>query len=277
MVTLTTLSYVISQLDFTHVNETLHRADLYWLFAALLVFNASKVLSSLRLNHYFNTIGLGLDERYNLMLYYIGMFYNLFLPGGISGDGYKVYVLHKYKRTPFKTLLQAVLLDRISGLSALIFLACILFIFSSFMMRLSYVQGIIIPMIIFIFPATYLLNRFMFNRFIGIFKRTALLGIAVQLLQLLSAVFIVYSLNVQANSIDYLTLFLVSSIISVLPISIGGVGMRELTFLYGFGLLNLNANDGIIFSFIFFLITVISSAIGAFFLHKVDRKEDTPA
>ena len=73
-------------------------------------------------------------------------------------------------------------------------------------------------------------------------------------------------------SVDYLTLFLVSSVVAVLPISIGGVGVRELTFLYGFGLLGSDANSGVLFSFLFFLITALSSLAGTLFLHKTEVK-----
>jgi len=271
-VTLAALAYVFTQLDFNKVKEILRHADLFWLFAALLAFNASKIVSSVRLNRYFGAIGLKLGEGYNLMLYYIGMFYNLFLPGGIGGDGYKVYLLHKHHRSGVKALLQAVVLDRISGLAALLFLAGLLFMFSGFMAMMAYLLPLAIAGMIAVFPATYLVTRYMFHRFLDVFAVTTLLGIAVQLLQLLCALFIVYAINAQAMSVDYLTLFLVSSVVAVLPISIGGVGVRELTFLYGFGLLGSDANSGVLFSFLFFLITALSSLAGTLFLHKTEVK-----
>lgn len=57
------------------------------------MFNISKIISSIRLNRYFKDINLSLSQTYNLKLYYLGMFYNLFLPGGIGGDGYKIYII----------------------------------------------------------------------------------------------------------------------------------------------------------------------------------------
>ena len=69
--------------------------------------------------------------------------------------------------------------------------------------------------------------------------------------------------------IDVLVLFLISSIVAVLPITIGGVGVRELTFLYGFNYLGMSANSGVAFSFLFFIITMLSSLIGVLFIHKV--------
>jgi hypothetical protein len=47
------------------------------------------------------------------------MFYNLFLPGAISGDAYKVVLLTRKYDVSYKKITAAVLLDRFSGLLAL--------------------------------------------------------------------------------------------------------------------------------------------------------------
>ena len=92
--TATALYIVGRKINLPETKQILFRANAVWLFAALLLFNASKVLSAVRLNRFFSSIGLQLSQTYNLRLYYVGMFYNLFLPGGIGGDGYKVYLLN---------------------------------------------------------------------------------------------------------------------------------------------------------------------------------------
>jgi uncharacterized membrane protein YbhN (UPF0104 family) len=50
-----------------------------------------------------------------------------------------------------------------------------------------------------------------------------------------------------------------------LPISIGGVGVREAVFIYGLGALGLPSESGVAFGVIFFLITAVSSFFGLFF------------
>ena len=106
----------IDRQQFVHV---IFRADPRWLFAAVVLYNLSKIVSAFRLNYYFRDMRLRLSEKDNLLLYYIGMFYNLFLPGGIGGDGYKVYVLNRDLDTPLKPAIQAILFDRLSGMIAL--------------------------------------------------------------------------------------------------------------------------------------------------------------
>ncbi len=76
------------------------------------------------------------------------------------------------------------------------------------------------------------------------------------------------SFNIKLHLIDYGILFLISSVVSVIPISIGGVGLRELTFLYSSDYFPINAEVGILAAFLFFVITLISSSIGILFLRS---------
>jgi len=192
------------------------------------------------------------------------MFYNLFLPGGIGGDGYKIYLLKKSHNAKVSRLITATLLDRLSGLIPLLFFAGVLFIFSDFYNLYRGLDWLVNIGVVAIFPLFYLLNYVLFKGYIEIFFQTTFLGSIVQLLQLLSALFIVYAIGYENNLVIFLTLFLLSSVVAVLPISVGGVGVRELTFLYGLTILNIDANGGVAFSLIFFLITAFSSFIGVF-------------
>jgi uncharacterized membrane protein YbhN (UPF0104 family) len=190
------------------------------------------------------------------------MFYNLFLPSGIGGDGYKIYLLNKSHNAKVSKLITATLLDRLSGLIPLLFFAGTLFIVSDFYHKFIWLDYLANIGVVIIFPLFYFINLYLFREYIEIFLKTTLLGSFVQLLQLISALFIVYSIGYESSLIILLTLFLISSVVAVLPISIGGVGVRELTFLYGLTLLEVDADGGVAFSMLFFLITAISSFIG---------------
>src|SRR6185295_9413691 len=98
---------------------TISSAKLPWLIPALILFIISKIVSSFRLNLYFKNAGVELSQPQNLRLYWLGMFYNLFLPGSISGDAYKVILLKRKYNASYKKTSAAVLLDRFSGLLAL--------------------------------------------------------------------------------------------------------------------------------------------------------------
>ena len=256
---------VIRKIDLYQTWQILSQAGSGWLFLAVVAFNLSKYISSRRLNAFFRSTGLHLSVLYNLKLYYVGMFYNLFLPGGIGGDGYKVYLLHRSYKTGVRQLIAATLLDRISGLIALVCLA----LFLGFFIDLSFIgpwagwalAGILVLM----YPGYYIFLRLFFKNFKGIFNRSNLLSLMVQLAQLLSAFFILKALQVSGLYVEYMTLFLLSSIVAVIPFTIGGIGARELVFIFGSDYLLIDKNTAVAFSILFFVITALSSFTGIFF------------
>jgi len=76
------------------------------------------------------------------MFYYIGMFYNLFLPGSVGGDAYKVFLLHEQGVGRTKPLILATLLDRLSGLAMLALLTFGLILLREDLPGLPYLQPI---------------------------------------------------------------------------------------------------------------------------------------
>jgi glycosyltransferase 2 family protein len=235
-----------------------------WLALAALLFILSKVVSSVRLNLYFNNAGLSLTQGYNLRLYWVGMFYNLFLPGGIGGDGYKVYLLNKRYETGIRPLIAATLLDRVSGLCALLFLAGVGYLFLDRSLFPGWIVWVNLVGLAVLFPAFYGVVRRFFVAFLPSFFPTLTYGFAVQLLQVFSAWFILMSLGVNELVLEYQVLFLVSSVVAVFPFTIGGVGARELTFILGYQFLGIDQNVAVAFSLLFFLITAVVSMVGGF-------------
>ena len=94
--------YVSGKIDFEKAGSALQKADGFYLFLALIAFILSKLLSAFRLNAYFRNIGIKLPEWQHIKLYWLGMFYNLFLPGSIGGDAYKVMLLTRKYTVPLK-------------------------------------------------------------------------------------------------------------------------------------------------------------------------------
>ncbi|MFK7908497.1 MAG: lysylphosphatidylglycerol synthase transmembrane domain-containing protein [Chitinophagales bacterium] len=262
--TLLALYLVYRKIDLQLVKEAFLKVHFGYLLMAFVAYNASKIISAFRLNHFFKSIEVELTNWFNLKLYYIGMFYNLFLPGGIGGDGYKIFVLKQQSEQSVKSLVSAALLDRVSGLAALCFLALILFLYSSGFHLLQDVGYLVYLGIIGIYPIFYIAIRFFFKNFLPVFKLTSLLSIGVQGVQIGVAFCILQALHVQNGFVDYLTLFLVSSVVAAIPFTIGGIGAREIVFVYGNTFFGIETNIAVTFSLIFFLINALSSFIGVF-------------
>ena len=110
---------IVRKIDEKTVLNLIRDANLWWLIWTLIFFALSKFIAALRFNTLLRTEGIRLSTWANVRLYWLCMYYNLLLPGGISGDGYKIKVLMEQFNKPFKRLFAITLLDRISGVIAL--------------------------------------------------------------------------------------------------------------------------------------------------------------
>ena len=237
------------------------------LIAAFIAFNASKIVGALRLNVYQRHAAIHLSERDNLRLYYAGMFLNVFLPGGIGGDGYKILVLHRSHTLPLRTVVTATLADRVSGILALLFMLCMLMPMLPLPWEAATVivcAGAAAAAVVALFV---LGHRWSIKLDLQELASVFVLGLAVQLLQLICMGMLLLYLGAPATHyIAYLAVFLISSVAATLPLSIGGLGMREATFLFGVNLVQLDPAYGVVASSWFFVVTVFSSLIGSLFL-----------
>ncbi|WP_186753489.1 lysylphosphatidylglycerol synthase transmembrane domain-containing protein [Echinicola salinicaeni] len=270
---------VIRKIDTQATWQVLKDINLGLLLLAILFFALSKAISSFRLNFYFRDLEVRLSEKANLQLYWKGMFYNLFLPGGIGGDGYKVYLLNKYFKGPVKKLLAAVLLDRVSGLAALVFLLLGIWFFLEKsaidlpIWELNLLAGVALVLTPLVFGIVY---WWWFKSFRSSMLKTSFYSLLVQSAQLVSAYFILMALGIHEQLLDYQFVFLLSSIVAVLPLTIGGVGARELVFIFSHSYMGIDKNAAVAFSLIFFLITALVSLLGAFTKVDIEAEVSVP-
>lgn len=256
------LYLVFSNIEFSAIWELLKKAQWIYLLPALLLFTFSKYIAAIRLNHFFHKIEVPLSQKSNLKLYLLGMFYNLFLPGGIGGDGYKVYRLNKEYKVASRKIFLAVLLDRLSGIFALGIM--VLFLALAVPVLRSYWWALFILLPLGYYLAMVLLKKWT-PYFYSLFPITHLQSFIVQGSQVLAAIFILLAIAPEAVNMQYLFLFLVSSIVSVIPFTIGGAGARELTFMYGAQFMTLQMDTAVTLSLLFYLITLVVSFFGIFF------------
>jgi len=275
-ITAVALYFVIRKINVADIVALYSRANPWFLILAFIAFALSKLISAFRLNIYFRAIDLQLKERINIELYLLGMFYNLFLPGGIGGDGYKIYLLQKNYQTGTKKIFGAVLTDRISGMMALVVLALVGVSFLNLKSGIQFtvynlqftIYNLAFLLIPLVFLSYYFFIKFIYSYFLTINIVTFLYAFAVQLFQVACAWFLLLALGEHEHHLAYIVIFLVSSAVAVLPISIGGVGVRELTFLYGSQLLNVDITIAVGISFLFYLITAMVSLAGIWFVFR---------
>ncbi len=270
-VTSALLYYVFSQVDFERVKFRLLHANYWWMGAAVVTFFASMIVSAWRLLSFFKSIGLRLDPRFNLRLYLLGLFYNFLLPGGIGGDGYKIWLLNKRYKLPAKKMFWAILFDRLSGLWAIGFIMCALIIFiPQIDVHLAITGGIFIGgTLIYAFVAYRFFREYTKN-FISAHAK----AIGVQSLQVLCVIFILIGQGFDGKFAPYLLSFLMSALAAVVPITIGGAGARETIFAEMSNIFGMQEDLAVFISISFYLISLLVAFTGIYYVIRTSRLEE---
>lgn len=230
-------------------------------------------------------------------VYYIGKFFNLFLPTTVGGDVVKA---HKMSRDSERSVeaYSSVFLERFTGLVAILILALI----STTLYIEELPTGILLLIYLVITPLIFgsvllLLKKSLIRRFrfiydkifdtfnplsirekltklynsINLYKHkkkalTFAIGISLLFHVLLILCNYILALSIGMDiPIQYFFVFIpISSVLLFLPISIKGFGVREVIYVYFFTSAGASAASAVSLSFLVHLVGIISSAIGGF-------------
>jgi uncharacterized membrane protein YbhN (UPF0104 family) len=118
------LTWLALRLDWTQIGESFaHMHFGYWM-AALLLYVATQIASALRWRMLAEPLGFNRPLGHYSSFYFIGMYFNLFLPSSVGGDVIRAMYLNGGSGRRLSAFL-SVFLDRFSGLLVLLCLACI--------------------------------------------------------------------------------------------------------------------------------------------------------
>jgi len=187
----------------------------------------------------------------------IGMFFNNFLPTSIGGDLYRAYDITKKADFPMSSSISVLVVERLSGI-----IASAVFAVAALFLGFTAIGGksVIIPVIIFLIASLFIFFLILNPKIFGVQKFAGRIKFIQKMIDKLKNVYhtfltfkeykwvlvkvMFYSLTLQfAVIINYwlasralninlgLTAFIfivpIVSIISMLPISLGGIGVRE--------------------------------------------------
>lgn len=231
-----------------------------WLVAGFLSVGVCNLLSAVRWGVFLQVVGIQISGWEVLRLSWIGLFCNNFFVGAVGGDAVKTVWLCSKGNQRLPSLV-SVLLDRMSGLGAMVLCASVLMwarwdllsqsqavtsVMHFMIIYLAGLMGLMILSFITAIPAlTKLLPMWVPGRtpyiaFTGeYFKfvqewRKALLGglisVGILLGYLLSFYFAARAFGLGIPLLDFLSFMPAVDVISALPISLGGFGVREALF-----------------------------------------------
>lgn len=265
--------------------------DIRFAILAFLAFSLGIFVQVFRWNTLLEAKSIKIKKTFLFMSYYIGFFYSNILPSSIGGDFYRTYDICTNKKVPLQKGVAVIIMERFVGMT--IGTVFLLVSFSRLYMYLGIVTIIslsILPilgvLIVFLFlkPRFFKIDR-LFEKFkrlkkieekyyeihndLYLFKhnlRSIFIsggyGLLSQLIFVTSYYLVGRYLNMDLDFIVYLFLNPLIILSTILPISIGGLGIREnlaVLLLQEFGI---DQNTAVIFSLINLAIILVNAFIG---------------
>jgi glycosyltransferase 2 family protein len=268
------VGWVINQIDVHEVGRYLSDVPIAITIACILIFNVSKYFCAVRLNIFFKQEGILISEKENLKLYYKGMFYNMLLPGGLGGDGYKGYYLHNTFQVPVKKLVRPILWDRITGAFSIVILIFTLANFQRFIPDHLGLKIFLACSPLLLYVGSMVASNIIVSSYRSVFHSTTMLSFVNQLMQGLIIILILYGLKIPLDLFDdYLLVYFISSLATILPITLGGVGIREFVFIKAAEISEIEQHTAVALSVLFFGITLVSALVGS--IVKMDAQRPT--
>ncbi|MCS7215742.1 MAG: lysylphosphatidylglycerol synthase transmembrane domain-containing protein [Thermodesulfovibrio sp.] len=268
-ITVLLIIYLFKKIDFSNVLRSIVLINPVVFFLASFLYILSSYISTLRWKIFLSERELKTSNLFSL--YLIGSFFNNFLPGIIGGDIVKIFMLKE--KTGLKQAFASVFMERYTGLAALLSIGLISFCLfypklpknlliwsvpASFALFLS---GSILFLIFGRFKFFKLWRDYFFSFNIKQIFRAFLFSILIQLTVINSVYIIFTGLNLPISFFELVIFMPVIILISMLPISVSGIGVREWCFVLFFGSSTGNSN-AIAVSFLWFLSQVFASLIG---------------
>ena len=267
-VTLAAMLLAFSHVSLSEVTPLLASIALPWLLLALLCTHLGQIMSALRTRYYLACQRIDLAVMPSLQLHYVGGLFNVFLPGGAGGDVYKAWWLKQHRQGGLFNMVRLMIATRLNGLWVLGVMLCVLAWLS------APIRGIV-PYA----PAAFygiamlgtigyvMLARILLHESLTQQLRAGLYSLGVQLMLVAAACSLCAGLGLGEHALEYVTLFMLSSMLAMLPISIGGIGVRELALLKSSAWLGLSEHAGVTLAFSFTLIALTIPLLGALVHH----------
>ena len=298
-VTLTLCGWIVAHVDWTQF-WSIVRGSVFWIIGVVVLMRLGGVVISAFKWQQLLAIH---DVRYNLgrliRWYFVALFFNHFLPTSIGGDGYRIYKTFDNPRGKACAVL-SVFVERITGLAALVTLgyasAIVLYLRDA-----DSVAGTVVALVSAGF-ALGILGTWVTYRFSLVDKISAtrfwpkpmntLLSLASDfrrqpgrsaLVGLISFIFhvnkicviwlLLLALGTQVNILTLTVAVVAVELIGLLPITLGGFGLVEGSFIYTMGHYGVNGEVALATMLMMRVLMVPFAMVGAYFYFAGERPQ----
>jgi uncharacterized membrane protein YbhN (UPF0104 family) len=232
--------WLFQRIPWRAVVETFQGTDWGWWLAAVACYALAQVVSSYRWQLLARGVGLRVSLARCVALYFVGMFFNLFLPTSMGGDVVRAWLLAG-SRERLAAAALSVFSERFAGLLALMLLACaasagqratlpawaLLAIWGTALCGVLFL--LVLPPLSRRFPRLGLvmqalsLYRHQWRQWLGVFA----LSLGIQAASVVQVWMLGQALGVAASLWAYAAVVPLVTLLTLLPVSVNGVGVRE--------------------------------------------------
>lgn len=280
-VSITFLIFLMSKLHPETLLGEFKKVKISYFLLATISYIFTMYLSTKRWTYF-----IKLDKSFKELfeLYMIGTFFNLFMPGTVGGDAVKAYYLYRGSQKKGDSLV-SVFMERYMGLCGLIFIAMV-----GLLLGYKYVAGsfiiplmltIVISFILASLVVVFLPYEIFYKKLKGVrdsirhyltnfrtVSHTLLLSLFIQGIGIWVVYLLGLSIGINSSFTTYLVFIPIISVISMVPVSFSGIGVREYSFLYLFGVVGVPKEKSVSLSLLWFFVMIITGLIGMFFYIK---------
>jgi len=273
--------------DMAQVASILTSIGLFSFLGASVIYIASQFLSTIRWR------GL-IPERFPLRklfsLYMIGSFFSTFLPGLVGGDAIRAYYLNKDAKK-ISTTLASVFMDRYLGFVSLMLIGIAAFPFSIstfggspyiWLMPAIFISFVLASILFF---GLQLGKRFRvmaeFYEYFSLLKakkgeiaKAFAVSAVVQFMNFVIVLILAWSMGARVSLLQLSVFLPIVITVSSLPISISGIGVREVSFVILLGLIGIRPEVATSLSLAWFFSVFLGSLSGLVFYILHDRKQE---
>lgn len=287
------LSYLlIFVIDISEIQSIISKANFIWGIIAYMFLTLSVVVSVFRWRSILKYDGINVRKLTLLKIYYIGHFYNMILPGALGGDTVKAYKTAN-QGTDSGKLAASVPMERLGGLLAIVIMLMVGGFIAPISIRLRLILFSLSTVIICICMILATEYGKQIGRYVASLNPIVSRGWSKHIIDMFDTfsnlrqydfVAIILAYSIIYFSISLLTLhsigrafgvdlpipFLIAIIPVVrlsnqLPISMGGLGVRESMFVYFFSMINISSELSITIGLANYSLVAINGLIGGLF------------
>jgi glycosyltransferase 2 family protein len=287
--------FLLRIVDFQEIYQQLRHLSGTFIILSLLYYTICQWLSCIRWQIILKAYGYNVSMKVLLSSYFSGMFLNTFLPSSIGGDMYRVYVVARFSQN-MEASFASVFIERITGIFALLGIAFfslpaafqwiknwnVIWLLLGCTAILSLVVLLILSprVLMWVKPflnklkANNLVDKFIKIQLILIkfvhYRKYLALSLILSFLLQLMIIYYYYLISEQLNiPILYWQLLIfvpIVVVVTLLPISLGGLGIKEGVLAYLFVQINLSVEQAVLLSLTVMTLGLILSLPGGIIL-----------